>query len=271
MLAGAALFLSPVFLMKAAAQDSPPPSPATSSAKVEFVHPGEGGSPGQSNFGDYSASVSASDPDTGDVYYGDGGAAVTVSGNDVSDLHASANASSGGNPEGVAGIATFSETDLVFNPSSSASPNFETFNFNVSGTLTGYASAIFSVDYGSYSTSYTLESGSNPISVQVPTSDLTINLDDNSYYGSFSESLSASVSNGGNPGTNLSDFSDTVHLTSIDVTDANGDSVAGTFTDGGQVFFAANTTITPEPNTTALLASSALLLAFLMKRRLRAA
>ena len=267
MLAGAAMFFSPLFLMRASAT-------ATSTAQVEFVHPGEGGSPGYSDTGKYSASAGGADSRANNFYIGNGTAALTSNGPaDLPDLHATAEADPG-NPEGVTSTATFGEGLLTFIYTGAVTNSVLTFNFNVSGTLTGDATAFLTLSFGTFNDTVALTSGFNPISIVVPTSALNASPSGNDLEAGYQEQLTVGgnniASNGGSTGTSTANFSDTVQLTSIDATDGNGNPIAGTFTDGDQISFAANTTLTPEPSTTALLASSALLLAFLMKRRLRA-
>ena len=135
-----------------------------------------------------------------------------------------------------------------------------TFNFGLSGTLTVTSSAYLTLSYGSFSNTYLLTSGVSILSVQLPLDAITYHSISQPIQGKYSETLSASVSNGGNPGSNTADFSDTVQLTSIDATDPNGNPLAGIFTDGDLISLEANTELTSEPNTRALLVPSILLL-----------
>jgi hypothetical protein len=273
-----ALFLLLGFQSRAEAQA--PVGTPTSYTPVFFNH---GESPGQEqyDYGSYSSNVIFTDPDTVDLHYGNGSAIVTApeqspvdqtSYQGIPALHAFANASTPGNSEGVSSTASFSD-QLNFTPHFSDDVLADlsySFNFAVSGSLTGDATAALSLSYGSATANISLASGTTNILFIVEANQLS-NYTDPVFPGSsigevgglFSAQLIASVNNpNGAGGTNTANFSDTVALQSVDVTDANGDPVQGTFSDGDQLLFAANTPLlntTPEPGTTALLISGLML------------
>src|SRR5579871_1526077 len=130
-------------------------SPA-SNTEVFFNH-GESGGQEQVNNGAYTSYTDFTDPDTKDIYYGSGAASVSSNlGNNLPSLHAIADASEGGNDEGVFSQATFSDSGSFnfANSASSAQVAAFTFNFSVSGTFTGNASGQLSLTYGSDSYTY---------------------------------------------------------------------------------------------------------------------
>jgi hypothetical protein len=275
----AALFFLLGFQSRAEAQA--PVGTPSAYASVFFNH---GESPGQEHYDPgtgYSAYVSFTDPDTADLYFGNGSASVTApeqspvaqtSYQGIPALHAFANASTPGNSEGVASTASFSD-QLNFTPHFSDDVLADlsySFNFAVSGSLTGDATAALSLSYGSATANINLASGTTNILFIVEANQLSSYTDPvfpgssiRDVGGLFSAQLIASVINpNGAGGTNTANFSDTVALQSVDVTDANGDPVQGTFSDGDQLLFAANTPLlntTPEPGTTALLISGLVL------------
>jgi hypothetical protein len=102
--------------------------------------------------------------------------------------------------------------------------------------------------------------GAQEITLSVPSEDLFTSGDNSTVGGVLTLSLTAdannTIPNSLDTEDSVSDFSDTVQLISTDALDANGDAVQGSFTDGDQILFPANTVFitTPEPATFLLLA-----------------
>ncbi len=272
LLAGALSF-SPLLQVRAADVSG------SSEVSVGFNH-GESGGAQQQNSGDYDADISFTDPDTQDLYFGNGSASVSANSlsilgatAELPDLHAYAHALPNGNSEQVEAQATFSDS-LIFNAPAVNTVKVFHLNFLISGSLSGNSQAIFNVQWGNIDSNGIVitdssSAGLQELTLSVPSDDLTTSLDGSSVGGSLTLSLSAAANNtipfSTDTEDSVSDFSDTVQLISADALDANGDAVQGSFSDGGQILFPANTVFvtTPEPATLLLLAPAlGLLVAF---------
>jgi hypothetical protein len=276
-LLGAALSISPLFQTLANAQSVT----AAASVSVGFGH---GESPGAdfTSSGNYVALLSESDPDTVNLQFGSGSANVTAvdlnSGSLLPDLHAIATPEAMGNIEAVSSVASFQDNLSFQSPAPNTVKVFH-LNFLLTGSLTGNSQAIFNVQWGDIDSNGVVitadGSVTQELTLAVPSSDLTPASGD-SVGGLFNIELSAgadnTVPNSLTLESSSSDFSNTVQLISADALDANGDVVAGSFTDGNQILFPANTIFvsTPEPRTALLLAPSLLLLALWRPKRLPA-
>jgi hypothetical protein len=266
-LLGAALSFSPFFQMRATAQDVGSPQATTS---VGFGH---GESPGEEHqdTGTYFAVTTFTDPDTQDLHFGSGTATVSatplvIGGTaEMPDLHALAAPDAEGNEEGVGASASFSDT-LEFSNPDALLPTVFNFSFLVTGSLSGNSSATLSASWGSIDPGnfalFTTTSVAQLFTLSIPSSSLglVVNGDNDKIGGLFGITLTASANNTEPNSTTLesstADFSQTVQLVSAAALDANGNPVAGTFTDGDQILFPANTVFvsTPEPATFLLLA-----------------
>jgi hypothetical protein len=264
--------------MRATAQDFGSPQATTS---VLFVH-GESPTKDYQNTGDYIAVTTVTDPDTQDLYYGSGAASVSatplvIGGTaEMPNLHAIATPEAQGNEEGVGATAGFSDT-LEFSNPNVLMPTVFNFSFLVTGSLSGNSEAILSASWGTGADNgmvYTTTSVAQLFTLSVPSSSLSLVVsgDNETIGGLFVINLTADADNTEPNSTTLesstADFSQTVELVSADALDANGNQVAGTFTDGDQILFPANTVFvaTPEPATFLLLAPALALLAAFGRR-----
>jgi len=268
LLVGAALSFSPFFQMGATAQDVNAPYAVT---RVFFNHSGSPGVETSDPENGYSAfTPTFTDPDTQDDYYGSGWAQVTatplVQGGsaELPSLHAVATPEAQGNSEGVGASASFSDS-LYFSNPSALMPTVFNFSFLVTGSLSGNSSATLSASWGFLANNgavFTTTSVAQLFTLSVPSSSLSlvVNNHNDTIGGPFSLTLSADATNTAPNSETLesstANFSQTVELVSADALDANGNQVAGTFTDGDQILFPANTVFvtTPEPATFLLLA-----------------
>jgi hypothetical protein len=271
--------------MRATAQDVGAPQ---ATATVFFSH---SGSPGESSTDStlpYSAVKTFTDPDTQDLQFGSGTATVSatplvIGGTaELPDLHALAAPEAQGNNEGVSATASFSDT-LEFSNPDALTPTVFNFSFLVTGSLSGNSSAVLNASWGFGANNgmvFTTTSVAQLFTLSVPSSSLSlfVNNSNDSIGGPFGISLSAIADNTEPNSTTLesstADFSQTVELVSADALDANGNPVAGTFTDGDQILFPANTvfvTATPEPGTLALLVPALLLLLAFVRKQSRMA
>jgi len=252
--------------MRATAQDVNAPQAVTT---VGFGH---GESPGEEHedTGTYFAVTTFTDPDTQDLHFGSGSATVSatplvIGGTaEMPDLHALAAPDAQGNIEGVAASASFSDT-LEFSNPDALLPTVFNFSFLVTGSLSGNSSASLSASWGFGANNgivFTTTSVAQLFTLSVPSSSLGLVVNDNndSIGGVFSIELTASANNTEPNSTTLesstADFSQTVQLVSADALDANGNAVQGSFSDGDQILFPANTVFVaaPEPATFLLLA-----------------
>lgn len=205
-------------------------------------------------------------------------------------FHVDASASDTGLGADDTAMATFTDAsfDFLADPIFDADNDIITLKFDVNGSLSGSSGADFFVSWGSHAGDITLHNGGDIITLDETTAGLTLT-DITSNNGTpihvFSGALEISLSafaNAGGPESGISattseaDFKDTVQLAEIDVTDANGNPVPGTFFDtnsdgsAGPISFAANTNlIVPEPGTAAMLATALLVLALGGWRRAR--
>jgi hypothetical protein len=207
---------------------------------------------------------------------GSGNASVTASElSGAPDLHASLTSNDNGLGAGGSATATFSDS-VNFLPSLSfvsGPPTSFKLVYFVSGSLMGSANAGLNVDYGTNGAFFNLTGGQQLFDFVAGAGDLTHNYPLGFYSGSLSESLNVGAYAGGaqfgfSYSSSSADFKDTAELQEIDVTDANGNPVQGTFfdtnSDGtpGPISFAANTNLlaTPEPSTWALFLSGGILL-----------
>ncbi len=277
LLAGALSF-SPLLQVRAVNPD------ASSEAGVGFNH---GESPGsvEQNSGTYTAATNFTDPDTQDMFFGNGSASVTATptGNGINarlpNLHAFAQALPG-NTEGVEAQATFSD-DLNFTAPAVDTVKVFHLNFLITGSLSGNSEAILNVSWGDIDSNGVVITdssvGAQELTLSVPSNDLTTSGDNSTVGGVLTLSLTAEANNTPpnslQTETSVADFSNTVQLVSADALDANGNAVQGSFTDGDQILFPANTVFveTPEPGTLALLVPALLLLVAFVRKQSRTA
>ena len=266
LLAGGMLSISAIFEIPAAGA----PDAETS---VLFVH-GEAGGREDTGGGKYSASTTFTDPDFGEDYVGEGSASVTNNGlPDLPSLHAYASASAG-NPESTHASASFSdELNFAFDgstPLSAPAVNVFTFNFHITGSLTGSSSAVLNVSYGSDNYGFTLIGSQTNYQFDVDSDALTYGAGGTGTIGgTFSAQLGATANN--NTADSVANFSDTVELESVEAKDADGNAVAGVFTDDAEILFPANTELlfVPEPGSLGLFVPALLLLGFFGRKRFR--
>jgi hypothetical protein len=198
----------------------------------------------------------------------------------IPDLHASATATNSLN--NMVGFtdstsASFSDELHFTTPYLLPSTSLDfTFDFSVDGSISGGGSGTLQVNWGNGSGSAFSLTGSAIEKVVIDVTYLTVNRTgpEFDFNGPITETLTAGVQTN-NPASGSADFGDTVKLEEVQVTDANGNPVAGDFydtnSDGtlGSINFLSNTVLTPEPSTLSLIASALLPLAFWGARRAR--